>query len=144
MYGSLFFAQNLRSRQALRIVVSHGKAYLDVIMKRNPYRKIKIEKQKKLMPDYNGCVFACGNKKIPQSTIMANLTSAHNCPAKESGLCRVGKYCYAFREERYPNPLNKNLKVEGWIENASSDDIYELLESYIDYYENQDHKTETK
>ena len=96
------------------------------------------------MPDYNGCVFACGNKKILQSTIMANLTSAHNCPAKELGLCRVGKYCYAFREERYPNPLNKNLKVEGWIENASSDDIYELLESYIDYYENQDHKTETK
>lgn len=44
--AALFFRQNLRSRQALRIVVSHGKAYLDVIMKRNPYRKIKIEKQK--------------------------------------------------------------------------------------------------
>ena len=93
--------------------------------------------QKKHLPNYSGKVFSNDNKKLGKATIVANLTSAEHCPAKELGSCRVEHCCYATKCEKYsPNYKRKNLIVEDWIGNASSVDIYEVLEAYIDQYEN--------
>jgi hypothetical protein len=100
-------------------------------------RKKNMAIQKKHLPNYSGKVFSNNNKKLGKATIVANLTSAEHCPAKELGLCRVEHCCYATKCEKYsPNYKRKNLIVEDWIGNASSDDIYEVLEAYIDQYEN--------
>lgn len=117
-----FLAQNLKTLQVLRFVM----------------KKIKFEKQEKYLPSYKGKVFSKGNKKLGEDTLIANLTSAEHCPAKELGLCRVEHYCYAKKCERiYPNYKRKNLIVEDWIGSASADEIYDLLEAYIDDYEDK-------
>jgi hypothetical protein len=36
----------------------------------------------------------------------------------------------------YPNYKKRNLAIEDWMESASADEIYELMEAYIDQYEN--------
>lgn len=99
-------------------------------------KKKTLEKQEKYLPGYKGKVFSRGNKKLGENTLIANLTSAEHCPAKELGLCRVEHYCYAKKCERiYPNYKRKNLIVEDWIGSASADEIYDVLEAYIDDYE---------
>jgi len=43
-----------------------------------------------------------GNKKIPNTTAIFNMSSAHNCPAKKLGLCKAqkaGVKCYAIKSE---------------------------------------------
>ncbi len=100
-------------------------------------KKKTIEKQKKYLPGYNGKAFSQGNKKLPESTIIANLSSGENCPARKKGLCKVARYCYARKCERiYPLYLRKNLAIEQWINDASDEEIYDLLEAYINDYEN--------
>lgn len=92
--------------------------------------------QNKYLPRYKGRVFSLGNKKLGEDTLIANITSAEHCPSKELGLCKVEQCCYAKKCERiYPNYKRKNLIVEDWIGNASSDEILDLLEAYIDDYE---------
>ena len=92
--------------------------------------------QRKYLPGYEGKVFSRGNKKLGEDTLIANLTSAEHCPAKELGLCRVEQYCYAKKCERiYPYYKRKNLIVEDWIESATADEIYDLLTAYINDYE---------
>ena len=101
-------------------------------MKKNN-RKI----QEKHLPNFSGIVFGQGNAKIPESTLIANLTSAENCPSRKLGLCRVEECCYARKCERiYPNYKKRNLAIEDWMGSASADEIYELMEAYIDQYEN--------
>ncbi len=95
-------------------------------------RKKIRETQKRIIPHYNGNVFPGGNKKLPKSTLIANLTSARNCPAKALGLCDI-EDCYAAKCERiYKYYLAKNLIVEEWLKDAPTEDIIELLEAYID------------
>ena len=92
--------------------------------------------QKRIIPHFNGKVFPDGNKKLPKSTLIANLTSARNCPAKALGLCDIDD-CYAGKCERiYPYYLARNLIVEEWLIDAPVEDIIELLEAYIGDYEN--------
>ena len=43
-----------------------------------------------------------GNTKIPSSTAIFNMSSAHNCPSKRLGLCKAAKAgvkCYAIKSE---------------------------------------------
>jgi hypothetical protein len=43
-----------------------------------------------------------GNKKVPNTTAIFNMSSAHNCPAKRLGLCKAqkaGVKCYAIKSE---------------------------------------------
>ena len=49
---------------------------------------------------------------IPECTIIANLTSAHNCPARELGLCRVAQHCYAFG--KFFVPASKHTSAIVW------------------------------
>lgn len=98
-------------------------------------KKIK-KKQKKFFNNYEGTVFSRGNRKLPKSTLIANLTSAEHCPSCQLGFCKLSKICYAKKCERiYPNYKRKNLIVEEWMEKAPATDILDLLEAYIEDYE---------
>jgi hypothetical protein len=50
-----------------------------------------------------------GNRKIPKSTAIFNMSSALNCPSKKLGLCKAasqGAKCYARKAEiLYPQVL---------------------------------------
>ncbi len=88
--------------------------------------------QQEILPQYNGQVFSYGNLKLPESTMIVNLTSAHNCPGKAAGLCRVQNICYAHRgEHRHPLYLRKNLIVEEWLKVADESEIITMLDAYI-------------
>jgi len=89
--------------------------------------------QEKVFSGFNGKVFAYGNTKLPKSTLIVNLTSASNCPAKALGLCDVANVCYAYKCEKiYKNYRNKNLAVEEWLACADDVDILSLLNAYIE------------
>lgn len=50
-------------------------------------------------------LFSKGNHKLPKSTAIINITSAHDCPAKKKGMCPVPKgKCYALKAERSFRP----------------------------------------
>lgn len=101
-------------------------------------KKKTKEIQKKYFSDFEGIVFSHINKKLGRSTIVANLTSAENCPSCKLGFCKLSKICYAKKCERiYPNYKRKNLIVEDWMEKASATDILDLLEAYIEDYEEE-------
>ncbi len=45
-------------------------------------------------------MFSFGNKKLPSSTMIFNMTSAHDCPSRALGLCRIpADKCYARKAE---------------------------------------------
>ena len=45
-----------------------------------------------------------GNRKLPKSTAIFNMTSAINCPSDNAGLCAIADICYARKtEHRWPN-----------------------------------------
>lgn len=88
--------------------------------------------QNNLMPNFNGKAFSYGNTKIPESTLIVNLTLAQNCPSKQQGLCSCSGFCYALKSERiYKNYLNKNLQMEEFLNCASNENIIQLMEAYI-------------
>lgn len=54
----------------------------------------------------NKAMMSNGNTKIGNDTMIFNLTSAMDCPAKKLGLCKICKQCYARKAEYlYPNVL---------------------------------------
>ena len=78
-----------------------------------------------------GKVFSYGNKKLPASTMIFNLTTAKNCPSK---LCKVAQYCYAKKgENRFIEVFLRNLRNKIMLENISLKDFLKLLELYIEY-----------
>ena len=78
-----------------------------------------------------GKVFSYGNKKLPASTMIFNLTTAKNCPSK---LCKVAKQCYAKKgENRFIEVFLRNLRNKIMLENISLKDFLKLLELYIEY-----------
>lgn len=97
--------------------------------------------QARLMPDFKGKVFASGNKKLPSTHLVWNLTSAHGCPSLALGMCEVGeKLCYACKCERIRKEyIAKNRAVEKWMKTATADEVFELISAYVDYYGNITH-----
>ena len=78
-----------------------------------------------------GKVFSYGNKKLPASTMIFNLTTAKNCPSK---LCKVAQHCYAKKgENRFIEVFLRNLRNKIMLENISLKDFMKLLELYIEY-----------
>jgi len=63
-----------------------------------------------------------GNKKIPNTTAIFNMSSAHNCPAKKLGLCKAqaaGVKCYAIKSEVGSRPCvepYRNRQEKFWKE----------------------------
>lgn len=53
----------------------------------------------------NGIEFSKGNHKLGKDTIILNITSATDCPARKLGLCTIPKgKCYALKAERKYRP----------------------------------------
>ena len=97
-------------------------------------KKIKeILKDSGLLLNVSGKAFAYGNQKLPESTMIVNLTSAWNCPSIEAGDCAFGKGCYARRgEEVFKNTQLRNLRMQNAYKYMSAKDILRLVEAYIE------------
>jgi hypothetical protein len=68
-------------------------------------------------------LISTGNNKLPNTTVIFNFSSAHNCPSLKLGLCRAydpnGKHiCYARKSERGLYPAvepRRNKQEEYWL-----------------------------
>ena len=63
--------------------------------------------------------FSFGNKKLPKTTAIFNITSALECKSRKLGLCQLGKdtkKCYALKAEKcYPSVLPyRNRQTNLW------------------------------
>jgi len=80
-------------------------------------------------------LFSFGNNKLPKTTAIFNMTSAHKCPSLERGLCQAqidGKNkCYAFKAERmYPAVLPyRTRQAEFWANCTALDFVVKFIES---------------
>lgn len=65
-----------------------------------------------------------GNKKVPKSTAIFNMTTAHNCPSMKLGLCKAaeqGAKCYAKKAEYlYPMVLPYRKRQEKFWKKVSA------------------------
>lgn len=53
----------------------------------------------------NDILFTQGNHKLPKTTAIINITSAHDCPAKQHKMCPIPfNLCYALKAERSYRP----------------------------------------
>jgi hypothetical protein len=69
-----------------------------------------------------------GNSKLPKSTMIFNMGSAHDCPSAKLGMCKVGADCYALKPERmYPDcrPYRERQK-RYWLTTKTDDIIKEI------------------
>jgi len=61
-----------------------------------------------------GKLFTWGNKKLPKTTAIFNMTPATTCPSNQLGLCQLkepNKKCYAMvAEKMYKNALSHRLR----------------------------------
>ena len=95
--------------------------------------KIKAELKKNgLALEIAGKSFAYGNQKLPESTMIVNLTSAWNCPSIEAGECAFGKSCYARKAEYKPAPQLRNLRMQNAYKYLTAKEIIKLVEAYIE------------
>ena len=85
-----------------------------------------------MLVQITGKTFSFGNKKLPEDTLIVNLTSAFNCPSKEAGECKWGSTCYAYSGEGRETVLRRNLRNQEFLGMLSTRDILELVETYIE------------
>ena len=79
-------------------------------------------------------LLSTGNKKLPHTTAIFNMASAHNCPSLALGLCRAyskGKHvCYAKRSERgyfiHVKP-RRNKQKDFWLNNTAINFAWQFL-----------------
>ena len=65
-----------------------------------------------------------GNFKLGINTLILNMNSAHECPSLNLGLCKIGKQCYAYRDEnQYENALNFRRRQEQYWDGKNIDEI---------------------
>lgn len=94
--------------------------------------------QARLMPEFDGHVISFGNKKLPDTHGILNLSSAAHCPSAALGMCAVEKFCYAKKCERVrPSYLNKNLAVEEWLKTATEDDVFDMISAYVEFQKSE-------
>lgn len=80
-----------------------------------------------------GKTFSFGNSKIPENTLIINLTSAFNCPSKLNGQCQWGNRCYAHALERMRDKVEaRNLRNQFALCKLSIKEILKLVEAYIE------------
>lgn len=83
--------------------------------------------------EIKGKTFSYGNSKVPENTLIINLTSAFNCPSKENGECQWGKRCYAHgTETQYKDTEYRNLRNQHTLGLLSVKEILRLVETYIE------------
>jgi hypothetical protein len=60
-------------------------------------------------------LFTKGNKKLPKTTFILNVSSAMECPARFNGKCQCPDKCYALKAERQYSavkPFRDNQRVQ--------------------------------
>lgn len=69
-----------------------------------------------------------GNSRIGDDTLILNMGSATDCPAKKLGYCKLGSKCYALKSERmYPVVLDyRTRQGEYWLGNSAIDIAFDL------------------
>jgi hypothetical protein len=79
-----------------------------------------------------------GNKKLPETTMIMNITSATDCPARKLGMCQLdhcgigSSKCYALKAEKFrPDTLAHRRKQQAWWDQPAGDMIasFKLLRS---------------
>lgn len=86
-----------------------------------------------LLLSIGGKSFAYGNTKLPEDTMIVNLTSAWNCPSIAAGECPFGKDCYARGTELYSKQTQeRNLRMQNAYKYLTAKEILQLLEAYIE------------
>ena len=82
--------------------------------------------------EIKGKTFSYGNTKVPENTLVVNLTTAFNCPSK-NGDCQWGKRCYAHQTEvQYKDTEYRNLRNQHTLGMLSVKELLELVEAYIE------------
>lgn len=79
-------------------------------------------------------LIACGNLKLPRTTAIFNMGSAHSCPSKKLGLCQAwvkGKcVCYAMKSETSYHPNTqpyRNEQMKYWLNSTVEKFVYDFL-----------------
>ena len=72
-----------------------------------------------------------GNRKLPKTTMIMNITSATDCPARKLGMCQLDKCgigsnkCYALKAEKFrPATLVHRRKQQEWWDQGIMDMLY--------------------
>lgn len=78
-------------------------------------------------------VFSWGNKKLPKTTAIFNITTALGCPANTKNLCQLAnpeKECYAMKaERRYPVVLPyRKRQFQFWKHNTAQQFVTKLIQ----------------
>jgi hypothetical protein len=74
-----------------------------------------------------------GNKKIPNTTAIFNMASAHKCPAKKLGLCKAAKAgvkCYALKSEVGSRPYTqpyRERQMDFWLKTSAQEFALQFL-----------------
>lgn len=80
-----------------------------------------------------GKTFSFGNSKVPENTLLVNLTSAFNCPSKLNGECKWGNRCYAHALERMRGAVEaRNIRNQVALSKLSVKELLKLVEAYIE------------
>jgi hypothetical protein len=69
-----------------------------------------------------------GNKKLPETTMIINITSATDCPSRALGMCQLdhcgigSRKCYALKAEKFrPSTLAHRRKQQAWWDQPTVD-----------------------
>lgn len=90
-------------------------------------------KKQGLELEVSGKSFAYGNSKLPENTMIVNITSAWNCPSIKN--CAFGKSetCYGMSgEKRYNRTQLRNLRMQHAYQYMSAKELLKLIEAYIE------------
>jgi hypothetical protein len=70
-----------------------------------------------------------GNKKLPKTTVIMNITSAKDCPSIRLGFCQCPKHCYARKAEvLYPDTLpSRREQTKFWDKNPALYIAWEIV-----------------
>ena len=76
-------------------------------------------------------IFAIGNKKLGNDTVIFSMGTARDCPSKKLGLCQCPNACYALRDEKqYHHSLlpYRIRQAEFWVTCTAQQFIARLLD----------------
>ena len=69
-----------------------------------------------------------GNLKLPKSTAIFNMGTAHDCSSEKLGLCKVAKICYAKKAERlYTNIIPYRNRQTAFWRNTNAQEFTDMF-----------------
>ena len=93
------------------------------------------KKQSTPIYKHNGLEVKLGNFKLGDDTLIFNMGQAHRCPSLKRGYCKLGKKCYAYKDEiRYHHhvPDYRDRQEKYWKNHTGTEfyaDLRHILET---------------